>query len=102
MTTREIGKVKLSERVTVAEYLKLEKNKDQKGIAKFIQDRFTERYIEPLRGCNTHGFSIMAVSCLMIEALESFRQGWPDTDGKGKSKRASRSFSKSVLAEKFL
>ena len=59
MTTREIGKVKLSECCTVAEYLKLEKSKDQKGIAKFIHDRFTERYITPLRGPNTHGFAMM-------------------------------------------
>lgn len=27
---------------------------------------------------------MMAVACLMIEALESFYQGWPDTNGRSK------------------
>ena len=29
-----------------------------------------------------NGFSIMAVSCLLIEAYETFRQGWPSSDNK--------------------
>ena len=90
MVTTEIGKVELSKCVTVAKYLELEKGEKRKEIAKFIQERFTERYITPLRGCKTHGFSIMAVSCLMIETLESFWQGWPDT--KDKSKEAFERF----------
>ena len=77
MPTKEMEDVWLSSSVTVAKYCDLENNQDKEGIAKFILERFTERYITPLRGCNTHGFSIMAVSCLMIEALESFWQGWP-------------------------
>ena len=106
MTKMEIGDVRLSSSVKVADYLKLEKctdrRKDQERrekIACFILERFTERYITPLRGCNkhgcecnTHGFSIMAVSCLMIEALESFWQGWPDTGGKGKKGKSEKAF----------
>ena len=45
-------------------------------IADFIQQRFTERYVESvLNSCARNGFSMMAVGCLMIEALESFYQG---------------------------
>lgn len=53
---------------------------DRTAIAEAIHHRFMERYIAPVSGPPRHGFTIMAVSCLMIEALESFRQGWEHTD----------------------
>ena len=72
----------LSKQVTVAKYRDLVSNANRKGIADFILDRFQERYITPLRQKSQHGFCIMAISCLMIEALESFWQGLPDTRGR--------------------
>jgi len=54
-------------------------------LAAFIRQRLRERYIEPvlcLEPEEKNGFSIMAVSCLLIETLETFRQGWPSSDGK--------------------
>ena len=85
---------KLSSTVTVAKYRQLEAEKDRTKIADFILQRFTERYIRPLHGDSTrkNGFCTMAVSCLMIEALESFWNGWPDTTRK--SQEAFRSFFK--------
>lgn len=80
----------ISSSVTIAKYLDLEENKNRDGIADFILERFSERYIMSLYGSKKHGFCTMAISCLMIEALESFWQGWPDTNGK--SKEAFRSF----------
>jgi len=76
----------LSSSVTVAEYRQFEANKDRELIANFMLERFTERYIGPLRGhpSKKHGFCTMAVSCLMIEALESFWLGWPNSNGKSK------------------
>jgi hypothetical protein len=63
----------------------VEKNR----IADAIRLRFRERYIHPASDpkCK-HGFTMMAISCLMIEALESFRQGWKDTNGRDKGKSA--------------
>lgn len=77
-------KTLLSTSVSVADYKKLEKERSTQAIADFIEERFTERYITPMRvdASKKHGFTIMAVSCLLIEALESFRQGWPDSNGK--------------------
>lgn len=69
----------LSSSVTIAKYREFEATKDRVEISKFIRQRFSERYITPLRGSRKHGFCTMAISCLMIEALESFWQGWPDT-----------------------
>ncbi len=60
--------------------------KDREAIAKAIHLRFTERYISPISDDpkERHGFSIMAICCLMIEALESFHQGWTSTNDKPK------------------
>lgn len=72
----------LSKNVTVAEYLELENKEGKTAIAQFVYNRFAERYIEPFEEQppgTKHGFSIMAVNCLMIEALMSFRLGYDDT-----------------------
>lgn len=55
----------------------MEKAADRDGIANFIYERFHERYITPFDNNNKSGFIMLASGCLMIEALESFWQGWP-------------------------
>lgn len=83
MTTM-IDDVWLSVRINVKRYRKMEETEDRDGIAKFLYDRFSERYIAPLRSVppwDQNGFAVMALCCLMIEGLEAFRQGWPSTDG---------------------
>lgn len=57
---------------------------DRTAIADAIRARFVDRYIEPVKA-KPRGFTIMAVSCLMIEALESFRQGWESSNGRSKA-----------------
>ena len=81
-----IDNILLSSSTTIARYRQLEARKDRGEIADFLKERFTERYIRPLCGAPDmkHGFCTMAISCLMIEALESFWQGWPDTTRKSK------------------
>jgi hypothetical protein len=60
--------------------------RDKPRIADALRRRFAERYLEPaLSATHKHGFTMMAISCLMIESLESFRQGWPNSDGKSKA-----------------
>ncbi|MDW8404338.1 hypothetical protein [Chloroflexus sp.] len=85
-----IEETRLSSSVTIAQYREFEAQKDRENIADFIFERFSERYIRPLHGSQKHGFCMMAICCLMIEALESFYQGWPDT--KGRSREAFHSF----------
>lgn len=72
---------------SVADYEKARDAGDRTAIAEALRRRFTERYITPVTGDRDrkHGFAIMAVSCLMIEALESFRQGWETSDGRSKA-----------------
>lgn len=84
---------RLSASCTVARYLSLKAAKDRKAIAEFVENRFEERYLGPIIDVSPaikNGFTIMAVSCLMIEALESFRRGWKDS--KNKSELAFCSF----------
>lgn len=85
-----VEETRLSKSVTIARYLELEAQRDREGIANFILKRFSERYITPLRTRKKHGFCTMAICCLMMEALESFWQGWPDT--RNRSREAFHSF----------
>lgn len=69
---------------TVRDYLAARDAREKNRIADAINRRSTERYITPAKDPKyKHGFAIMAISCLMIEALESFRRGWKRTDNKG-------------------
>ena len=77
--------------ITVSDYNKLINSKDRDGIAYFIFNRLFSRYIRPYSFDNweykekfKNGFSIMANLCLLIETLQSFKNGWGDSDGKSK------------------
>lgn len=82
--------VKLSSSSTVADYLLMLKSRDGKALENFARVRFEERYLDPIESQPRNGFAMMAVGCLMIEALESFRQGWKDSNRK--SAESFRSF----------
>jgi hypothetical protein len=75
---------RLSSSCTVAHYFSLQDARDSNAIADFVVERFTERYLDPIEvdPARKNGFTIMAVSCLMVESLESFRRGWKDTHHK--------------------
>ena len=86
---------KLSARVTVERYQRLEQSNDRKALAEFVRQRFDERYFFPIESTprqDKHGFTIMAIGCLVIETLESFYQGKADT--KGESSAMFRDFFK--------
>jgi hypothetical protein len=89
----------LSTRVTVEAYRRMELESDREKIADFIHRRFRERYIIPVLAVGPeekNGFLIMAISCLLIETLETFYQGWESTEPikkqPGKSKLAFQLF----------
>ena len=79
--------VELATGFTVKRYRALEANHEQAQIATLISRRFTERYLGPTlsRRNVKHGFTTMAVGCLMLEALESFRLGLPNTKSASKT-----------------
>jgi hypothetical protein len=76
-------------KISITNYLKLIAEKDKVEISNFIYNRLYSRYIKPFsfkdenfKSKYINGFSIMANSCLLIETLESFKQGFEDTNGK--------------------
>lgn len=71
---------KLSSSVTVRRYRELLDAGNRRALARFVVERFEERYFRPVEDSpSKHGFTSMAISCLAIETLESFYQGRPDT-----------------------
>jgi len=77
-------KTMLSSSVSIADYKRMEGNRDRSAIAKFMKERLSERYINSMQidTRKKKGFTIMVISCLLIETLESFFQGWSDTNNK--------------------
>jgi hypothetical protein len=86
--------VKLASKFTVGDYLEAVAAGNREAIADAIHRRFLERYLQPASDATGpgRGFAMMAIACLMIEALESFRRGWPDTRGRGQGEHAFCSF----------
>lgn len=76
--------IRLSSQLTVAGYRALELQQDRTAISIFLKQRFTERYISSLaqETNRKNGFAIVALACLMVEALESFENGWARSDRK--------------------
>lgn len=73
---------KLASDFTVRDYKAARDAEQRTRIAEGIRRRFTERYISSVsKGPNRHGFTMMAVSCLMIEAFVSLQRGWKDSNG---------------------
>lgn len=71
---------KLSASMTVAHYRALEQAGDRVALGDFIRERFDERYFKPVEDSpSKHGFTLLAVGCLVVETLESFYQGRADT-----------------------
>jgi len=85
MVDPEIGGILVSSSVTVKCYREMEAGEDKTGLAQFVDERLSERYIAPLEAVckeKKNGFLMMAVCCLLMETLESFYEGWERTDCK--------------------
>lgn len=72
--------------ITVRDYADMHYAKDRSKIAGLIRSRFVERYLAPaLDNPKRHGFAMLALGCLMVEAMESFRNGWRNSSGKSEA-----------------
>ena len=82
-TTCLAGSKAVGTEITLRRYSEMHDAKDRTGIAAMVRLRFAERYLDPiLDSPKRHGFAMMAICCLMVEALESFRSGWSKTSDK--------------------
>ncbi|CAM3747612.1 hypothetical protein [Bordetella tumulicola] len=79
-------RIELASGFTVANYQNARDADDKDALAEFVKCRFNERYLIPA-GVNAlsdgavHGFTMMAISCLLIETLQAFYEGMADTKG---------------------
>lgn len=74
--------------VTVEDYERWrdEGENGKRNLAIFIKERLRERYLDPVQAIpleQKNGFPIMALSCLLMETLESFYRGWPKSPNSG-------------------
>jgi hypothetical protein len=83
--------------VTVSDYSTFLADDDKEAIACFVFNRLYSRYIKPYKYESEkftkeykNGFSMMASYCLLIETLQSFKNGW--TDSNGRSEQAFKEF----------
>jgi len=81
--------------ITILNYKQFLIDKDKKAIADFIYGRLHSRYINPFEEHGStnprkNGFSMMANYCLLIETLQSFKNGWGDS--RYKSEEAFKQF----------
>lgn len=78
-----INNYKLTDNVTVGQlqtWMAEKSDHSKTQITKLIGHRFENRYLKHLKSVDS-GFLIMAVSCFVIETLQSFREGKPDSRG---------------------
>lgn len=85
---KNIDDFKLTGDITVKEAREWIASKDESSksnLIRLIDHRFTNRYLKHLDPTiNDSGFFKMAICCLMIETMESFKQGEKNTKGKSK------------------
>lgn len=85
---KNIDDFKLTGNITVKEAREWIASKDESSksnLIRLIDHRFTNRYLKHLDPTiNDSGFFKMAICCLMIETMESFKQGEKNTKGKSK------------------
>ncbi|MDR1349050.1 MAG: hypothetical protein LBJ63_11620 [Prevotellaceae bacterium] len=70
--------------ITIKEYLKYVEEKNKEKLAEFVCQRLYARYLKPFKYNNDeykNGFAIMANCCLLIETLQSFKEGLGDSKG---------------------
>ena len=72
---------------SVEDYLEIKKVRNCADLADLVKQRFEERYLDAVlnhSGEGVPGFAIVAICCLLIETLQSFKEGVADTTGQSR------------------
>ena len=76
--------VELSSSFSSEDWPDLKASQDKKQIVTVLRHRYEERYFSPFENNKAkHGFSMMAISCLVIESLCAFEKGKNETEDQG-------------------
>lgn len=98
---KNVNNFKLTSKITVGDLTKWINEKDKNSkyrIIDFIDFRFRDRYLNHIENIKS-GFLKMAISCLMIETLESFKQGQKSTKIKGEKYLEIFSIVKEIISQ---
>jgi len=83
----------LSTHVSIKKYREMESVRNTRGLADFLYERLSERYIAPVKtSAQKNGFAMMACACLLIETIQCFRNGWKSSNGAGPSEAVFQEF----------
>ena len=69
---------------TLADYWELLAAGDKEAAGDLVVRRLRERYVRPAQLKGIHGFTKMAIVCLLIETYQSFVEGKTESAGRGK------------------
>jgi hypothetical protein len=81
MARKPLDQIEFRKATTIGKIKELMAHHDTKKLAKEIYHRFMERFLIPLKHVPNpyaHGFFTMANCCLLIEAVQRYRQGLKD------------------------
>lgn len=95
MGYQDVGPLRISPSYTADDWFQLASDvkADWARAVEMLRDRIHGRYLDHARNClqsETSGFVVLAIDCILIEAMEQFRQGI--VDGRGQSRDLIRSF----------
>jgi len=64
-------------------------NSDKCELGRYLKERYEDRFLKPIELLRSaphnevgYGFALMALCCLLIETIESYRKGWPSSYGR--------------------
>ena len=95
MGYHDVGPLRISPSYTADDWSQLvpDAKADWTRAVEMLRDRIYGRFLDHARKClqsETSGFVVLAIDCMLIEALEQFRRGI--VDGRGQSGELIRSF----------
>jgi hypothetical protein len=81
MARKPLDQIEFRKGTTIGDIKQMMAHHDTKALAEEIYQRFMERFIIPLKSVpqsRAHGFFTIANCCLLIEAIQRYRQGTKD------------------------
>lgn len=81
MARKPLHQIEFRKGTTIGKLKELMAHHETEALAEEIYQRFKERFLIPLQSVpndRAHGFFTMAVCCLLIEAIQRYRQGHRD------------------------
>lgn len=101
-----LSEVRLAKNWTKSRVLACFTNNDTVELCRFLHERYEDRFLAPIELLRLapdtrvgYGFAVMALCCLLVETIESYRKGWPSSHGPDLNALAQRPENQAATAE---